>query len=67
MILQGPNPVCPLTPTTTDRTLAQRELVPSLAPCLGVGHSMGSLLHLLIGSIMPTPTNGNVLISYNNK
>ncbi|GAX79140.1 hypothetical protein CEUSTIGMA_g6580.t1 [Chlamydomonas eustigma] len=48
---------------------SQADLVPSSALCLGVGHSMGSLLHLLIGSTnsdLP-PTVANALMSYNNK
>eukprot|EP00878_Enallax_costatus_P040893 GHUV01047301.1.p1 GENE.GHUV01047301.1~~GHUV01047301.1.p1 ORF type:complete len:166 (+),score=30.66 GHUV01047301.1:136-633(+) len=41
-------------------------LVPAKAPVLGVGHSNGALLHLLIGSLEPNATAGNVVISFNN-
>ena len=46
---------------------SQGDLAPPSAPLLGVGHSMGSLLHLLMGSYEEAPTESNVLISYNNK
>ena len=46
---------------------SQSGLVSSGQPLLGVGHSMGALLHLLIGSYNIAPTTSNVLISYNNK
>jgi Protein of unknown function (DUF1350) len=36
-------------------------------PLYGVGHSLGSLLHLLINAGYATPRPGNVLLSYNNK
>ncbi|CEM24371.1 unnamed protein product [Vitrella brassicaformis CCMP3155] len=37
-------------------------------PVVGVGHSCGALLHLLISCLFPgTPRAGNVLISFNNK
>ena len=39
-------------------------------PVFGVGHSLGSLLHLLIGAryaFRPRERLGNVLISFNNK
>jgi len=37
-------------------------------PVLGIGHSCGALLHLLITSLFPdTPRAGNALISFNNK
>ena len=37
-------------------------------PVVGVGHSCGSLLHMLITSLFPdTPRAANALISYNNK
>jgi hypothetical protein len=42
-------------------------MAPSGAPMLGLGHSMGAHLHLLIGSYNDSPTATNVLISYNNK
>ncbi|KAL4424591.1 hypothetical protein ABPG77_009175 [Micractinium sp. CCAP 211/92] len=33
----------------------------------GVGHSLGSLLHALIGSRYPIVSSGNVLMSFNNR
>lgn len=36
-------------------------------PVFGVGHSMGALAHLLIGSRYGVQRAGNVLISFNNK
>ena len=37
-------------------------------PVVGVGHSCGSLLHMLITSLFPdTPRAANALISYNNR
>lgn len=35
-------------------------------PIYGMGHSMGSKLHLLIGSLWQVERSGNILISYNN-
>jgi hypothetical protein len=50
------------------------QISPTLAqqygpiPVIGVGHSCGSLLHLLITTLfLDTPRAANVLISYNNK
>ena len=36
-------------------------------PRYGVGHSLGALLHCLIGSRYPIVSAGNVLMSYNNR
>lgn len=36
-------------------------------PVVGVGHSMGALLHMLINSRYVLPRAGNVLMSYNNR
>eukprot|EP01026_Neomeris_dumetosa_P001442 TRINITY_DN10355_c0_g2_i7.p1 TRINITY_DN10355_c0_g2~~TRINITY_DN10355_c0_g2_i7.p1 ORF type:complete len:342 (-),score=26.54 TRINITY_DN10355_c0_g2_i7:177-1202(-) len=36
-------------------------------PVLGVGHSNGALMHLLMGSYFPQHTMANVIISFNNK
>ena len=37
-------------------------------PVVGVGHSCGSLLHMLITSLFPdTPRAANALMSYNNR
>ncbi|MEW5297033.1 MAG: hypothetical protein WDW36_000269 [Sanguina aurantia] len=44
-----------------------RSLAPEGLPIVGLGHSNGSLLHLLIGSTESTATTSNVLMSYNNK
>ena len=60
---------------TCDDIITRFERVaPSLAqqygpiPVIGVGHSCGSLLQLLITTLFPdTPRAANVLISYNNK
>lgn len=46
---------------------ATAALAPASVPMLGVGHSKGSLLHLLIGSRHPGTTSANVVMSYNNK
>jgi hypothetical protein len=43
-------------------------MVPATVPTLGVGHSNGALLHLLLGSLYPEETYAaNVVMSYNNK
>uniref|UniRef100_A0A2P2LUM1 Uncharacterized protein MANES_08G097800 n=1 Tax=Rhizophora mucronata TaxID=61149 RepID=A0A2P2LUM1_RHIMU len=36
-------------------------------PTFGIGHSLGSVIHLLIGSRYAVQRNGNVLIAFNNK
>uniref|UniRef100_A0A5B7BWU1 Uncharacterized protein n=1 Tax=Davidia involucrata TaxID=16924 RepID=A0A5B7BWU1_DAVIN len=36
-------------------------------PTFGIGHSLGSLIHLLIGSRYAVQRNGNVLMAFNNK
>ncbi|ONK72145.1 uncharacterized protein A4U43_C04F16250 [Asparagus officinalis] len=36
-------------------------------PVFGVGHSLGSVIHLLIGSRYAIDRNGNVLMAFNNK
>eukprot|EP00980_Cylindrotheca_fusiformis_P028169 scaffold22583_cov106-Cylindrotheca_fusiformis.AAC.40 len=50
------------------------KLAPSIArqygavPVVGIGHSCGALLHVLVTSLFPdTPRAANALISYNNK
>mmetsp|Transcript_9811 Transcript_9811/g.9476 ORF Transcript_9811/g.9476 Transcript_9811/m.9476 type:complete len:455 (-) Transcript_9811:96-1460(-) len=61
--------------TVCDQVISRFERVaPSLArqygavPVIGVGHSLGALLHLLVTCLFPdTPRAANVLISYNNK
>ncbi|KAL9188865.1 hypothetical protein ACHAXT_011355 [Thalassiosira profunda] len=60
---------------TCDEVIGRFELVaPDLAkqygavPVVGVGHSCGALLHMLITSLFPdTPRAANALISYNNR
>ena len=44
----------------------RRYLPTSSLPVYGMGHSMGSKLHLLIGSIYDVKRSGNILISFNN-
>lgn len=44
-----------------DNLLVQRYL-----PIYGIGHSMGSKLHLLIGSIFHPERSGNILMAFNN-
>lgn len=36
-------------------------------PTFGVGHSLGSVIHLLIGSRYAVQRNGNILMAFNNK
>jgi len=36
-------------------------------PTFGVGHSLGSVIHMLIGSRYAVQRSGNVLMSFNNK
>lgn len=60
---------------TCDRVIARFErIAPTLArtygalPVVGVGHSLGALLHLMITSLFPdTPRAANALLSFNNK
>jgi hypothetical protein len=50
-----------------DRCLRlQEERVRNL-PTFGIGHSLGSLIHLLIGSRYAVERNGNALMAFNNK
>jgi hypothetical protein len=44
----------------------QNILSQKYLPIYGLGHSMGSKLHLLIGSIYDIERAGNILISFNN-
>jgi hypothetical protein len=61
--------------TTCDEIIAKFERVAKplartygALPVVGIGHSCGSLLQLLITSLFPdTPRAANALISYNNK
>ena len=60
---------------TCDIIIARFErIAPTLArtygalPVVGIGHSLGSLLHLLITSLFPdTPRAANALLGFNNK
>ncbi|KAL2944529.1 Carbamoyl-phosphate synthase large chain [Bienertia sinuspersici] len=36
-------------------------------PSFGIGHSLGSVVHLLIGSRYAVKRNGNILMAFNNK
>ncbi|MBA0799415.1 hypothetical protein Gohar_009936 [Gossypium harknessii] len=36
-------------------------------PTFGIGHSLGSVIHLLIGSRYAIPRSGNVLMAFNNQ
>ncbi|XP_010530680.1 PREDICTED: uncharacterized protein LOC104807194 [Tarenaya hassleriana] len=45
---------------------ALQETVQDL-PSFGVGHSLGSVIHLLIGSRYAVQRSGNVLMAFNNK
>lgn len=47
------------------RLQTQDRLPPDL-PIYGVGHSMGSKIHLLIGSLYEVQRAGNVLMAFNN-
>lgn len=42
-------------------------MAPEPLPLLGVGHSNGALLHLLVGAMCKPAYKGNVIISFNNK
>ncbi|KAI8463608.1 MAG: hypothetical protein J3K34DRAFT_388971 [Monoraphidium minutum] len=42
-------------------------LAPPGSAVVGVGHSNGALLHLLIGALLPGHAAANVLVSFNNK
>lgn len=46
--------------------LHHRYLSKRYLPIYGIGHSMGSKLHLLIGSLFAVERAGNILMSYNN-
>ncbi|KAL5708678.1 hypothetical protein ACHQM5_019444 [Ranunculus cassubicifolius] len=49
-----------------DRCLRSLQEVSDL-PSFGIGHSLGSVIHLLIGSRYAVRRNGNILMSFNNK
>ncbi|KAG2439662.1 hypothetical protein HXX76_005012 [Chlamydomonas incerta] len=43
------------------------DAAPDGVPVIGMGHSNGALLHLLIGSFFPGAAATNIVISFNNK
>ena len=62
---------CYHTHTTTPHIIQHIQYIHTeygAVPVVGVGHSCGSLLHMLITSLFPdTPRAANALISYNNR
>lgn len=52
--------------TIIDRLQRKSTLGKSYLPIYGIGHSLGSKIHLLIGSLFEVERAGNILISYNN-
>lgn len=52
-----------------ERSACNGRASPALSPPspLQVGHSLGALLHALIGSRYPIVSSGNVLMSFNNR
>ncbi|CAI9093072.1 OLC1v1028479C1 [Oldenlandia corymbosa var. corymbosa] len=50
-----------------DRCLRFLPEIEQGLPSFGIGHSLGSVIHLLIGSRYAVQRNGNVLMSFNNK
>lgn len=50
-----------------DRCLRFMQYNVSDLPTFGIGHSLGSLIHLLIGSRYAIKQSGNILMSFNNK
>lgn len=43
------------------------DAAPDGVPVIGLGHSNGALLHLLIGAFFPGAAATNIVISFNNK
>nr|CAD1827462.1 unnamed protein product [Ananas comosus var. bracteatus] len=50
-----------------DRCLRYLQEIVTGLPTFGVGHSLGSVIHLLIGSRYAIQRSGNVLMAFNNK
>ncbi|XP_020090188.1 uncharacterized protein LOC109711510 isoform X5 [Ananas comosus] len=50
-----------------DRCLRFLQEIVTGLPTFGVGHSLGSVIHLLIGSRYAIQRSGNVLMAFNNK
>lgn len=49
------------------RASGRAYLAPPGSAVVGVGHSNGALLHLLVGAAAPGHARANVLVSFNNK
>lgn len=52
--------------TLLERLQNNHTLSRGYLPIYGMGHSMGSKLHLIIGSMFNVERDGNILISFNN-
>ena len=53
---------------TKTRETVEKQTEYGAVPVVGLGHSCGSLLHVLITSLFPdTPRAANALLSYNNR
>lgn len=50
-----------------DRCLRAMQEPAQELPIFGIGHSLGSVIHLLIGSRYAVNRNGNILMAFNNK
>ncbi|CAK9162715.1 unnamed protein product [Ilex paraguariensis] len=50
-----------------DRCLRVLQETVQDLPTFGIGHSLGSVIHLLIGSRYAVQRNGNILMAFNNK
>lgn len=50
-----------------DRCLRFLQDTVNDVPTFGIGHSLGSVIHLLIGSRYAVQRNGNILMAFNNK
>jgi hypothetical protein len=52
--------------TICDRLYAKDRLGGRYLPIYGIGHSLGCLVHLLVGSVFSVERAGNIFIAYNN-
>ncbi|MDY6786245.1 MAG: DUF1350 family protein [Cyanobacteriota bacterium] len=52
--------------TICDRLYARDRLGSRYLPIYGIGHSLGCLVHLLVGSIFSVERAGNIFVAYNN-
>ncbi|XP_020591533.1 uncharacterized protein LOC110032294 [Phalaenopsis equestris] len=50
-----------------DRSVRSLTDIEKDLPIFGIGHSLGSVIHLLIGSRYAVQRNGNMLMAFNNK